>query len=270
MIGLYFNMLLKADASALEWRVKVFLSQDKLAMREIREGLDIHTDNAKKFGLPDRGIAKIFLYRMIFADAFGERGYNGPAYAYANDPDFSGAGLSIKKWEGVIERFFTKYPEVYSHSLQLILQVSEGNPIVCSPSGREYQYERVLKQGEWVWPHSDILNHIVQGFSADLILLARRNAWRTVKGRSDILLINTVHDDIEADCEKSPLVVFEACKLLTQAFKDIDKAAKVCYNIDLNVPMSAEVKFGKTLFEKDMIKFNEETFEKDYEKCVSK
>ena len=85
----WLNLLLKCDASQLEWRVKVFLAQDKVAMQEIEENLDLHTDNQKVFGLPSRLIAKIFIYRMIFADAFGPNGYDGPAYAYANDNEFS-------------------------------------------------------------------------------------------------------------------------------------------------------------------------------------
>ena len=55
-------MLLKADAQQLEWRTKVFLSQDPVALREIQNNEDLHSDNQKFFQLPNRTIAKNFLY----------------------------------------------------------------------------------------------------------------------------------------------------------------------------------------------------------------
>lgn len=267
-------MLLKADAAQLEWRVKAYLSQDSVAIEEIQKKYDIHTANAKEFGLPSRLIAKIFVYRMIFADAFGDRRFNGPAYAYANDPDFRTASTSVKFWEGVIERFFTKYAGMYSHSLSLIRQAIETGTNV-SPSGRIYTFEQVARRGEMVWPTSDILNYIVQGFGADLVLLARRNIWQELKKHPEFttraLLINTVHDSIEMDVDNDPTIVYNVCMMLTSAFQAIPQAAKKCYEIDLNVPQDAETKFGWNLHEDSMIKFNPSTFENDWNQlCKSR
>ena len=65
-------MLIQADAKALEWWTAVWLSQDKTGMNEILNGLDLHTENQKAFGLPSRLIAKKYLFRTI---------YRGSAYA---------------------------------------------------------------------------------------------------------------------------------------------------------------------------------------------
>lgn len=56
-------MLIQADASSLEIRVAAFLSQDPVLMQEIRDGLDLHTDNQQRFGLPSRLLAKILNFR---------------------------------------------------------------------------------------------------------------------------------------------------------------------------------------------------------------
>lgn len=154
-------MIIKADASQLEWRTKVFLAQDKVAMKEILENLDSHTDNQKLFGLPSRLIAKIFLYRMIFADAFGPNGYSGPAYAYANDGDFMPTSTSKKFWEGVIEKFFEKYSDIREHGLLLIRKAtSEGK--ITNPSGRFYKFVPYQKwDGSTDWPRTNILNYPV-------------------------------------------------------------------------------------------------------------
>ena len=115
-------MLLKGDAAQLEWRVKVLLAQDKVGMEEIKlvqEGklASFHDLNRVEFGLPDKQVAKTFLYRMIFADAFGDRGHEGPAFSYANDAEFQGTSKSVKYWAEVIGRFFNKYKGVNKHSI---------------------------------------------------------------------------------------------------------------------------------------------------------
>lgn len=56
-------MLLQADASGLEIRVAAFLSQDPVLLKELWDGVDIHSDNMVKFGLPERGLAKTFVFR---------------------------------------------------------------------------------------------------------------------------------------------------------------------------------------------------------------
>jgi len=73
-------MLLQADASALEIRVAAYLSQDEVLINEIINGVDLHTDNQEKFGLPSRLIAKILNFRIL---------YGGNEFSFANDPDFT-------------------------------------------------------------------------------------------------------------------------------------------------------------------------------------
>src|SRR5258706_360994 len=113
-----------------------------LAMKEIIEKFDIHTDNKNRFGLPNRTIAKNFLYQMIFSDAFGEQGFRGPAYSYAHKADFQEASTSIKFWEDVIEKFFGKYQGIYNHSIDLIRQATSTGCII-DPSGRFYKFSPI-------------------------------------------------------------------------------------------------------------------------------
>jgi DNA polymerase I-like protein with 3'-5' exonuclease and polymerase domains len=261
-------LILKADAAQLEWRVKAFLSQDPIAIKEIAEDLDLHTDNQQKFGLPSRLIAKIFLYRMIFADAFSEMGYSRPAYAYANDPEFSAVSTSTKFWEKVIDRFFAKYAKVREHSLNLIrTAISEGQ--ITTPSGRFYKYaQRPNKRGQPDWPRTEILNHIVQGLAADFMMECRAIASHRLKRLNyghRALLINTVHDDIEMDVDNDPELVYNICIMLKKCFQDIPKAFEKHFGVVVNVPMDGEVKFGWSLYEPLMMKFKPNSFEKDWE-----
>lgn len=245
-------MILKCDAAQLEWRVKVFLSQDKVAMKEIQENLDLHTDNQKVFGLPSRLIAKVFIYRMIFADAFGPRGYDGPAYAYANDVEFSLTSTSKKFWVGVIERFFTKYPQVRENSLNLIREATSNGQIV-NPSGRFYPFTPYQKwDGSTDWPRTNILNYPVQGLAADFMQLARLEIYRRMIEEgimNKVLLINTVHDDVELDCPPDKDLIILTNRILLDSFRGIPQLFKKKYGVEVNVPMDGEVSIGQNLAE---------------------
>lgn len=271
-------MLLKIDAAQLEWRVKIFLAQDQVGMAEIenyeKTGFDIHTSNQKNFKLPSRVIAKNFIYQMIFQDAFGERGFHGAAGGFAAKADFQHVFTGTKKekidhWLGVVESFFKKYPEIKQHSVDLITEATTTGRIVV-PSGRFYPFSPEPDYfGNPDWPRTKILNYPIQGFSADLVQLARLIIWEwwdTQKG----LLINTVHDDVEADVDNNPEVVYNICIALEESFKAIPRTFKQKYGSEINVPMSGEVKYGINLNEKFMRKFKRETFFEDYKEYTDK
>jgi DNA polymerase I-like protein with 3'-5' exonuclease and polymerase domains len=59
-------VLIDCDASQLEWRVGAYLSQDPVMIKEIRDGIDIHMDNAMRlFGDPEqRTISKVISFRF--------------------------------------------------------------------------------------------------------------------------------------------------------------------------------------------------------------
>jgi len=54
---------MQCDATALEIRVAGYLSQDPVLIDELVRGVDIHSDNQERFGLPDRLTAKVFVFR---------------------------------------------------------------------------------------------------------------------------------------------------------------------------------------------------------------
>lgn len=265
-------MIIKADAAQIEWRTKVYLAQDRLAMQEIEDGLDFHTDNVNKFGLKERGVAKIFAYRMIFADAFGPRGYGGPAYAYANDALFIPVSSSTKFWERAVGAFFEKYSGVREHSVGLIKMACEIGRIE-TPSGRFYNFSPMTKwNGETDWPRTKILNYPIQGLAADFMMCARLDFWPIYqdlkrKWGDKVLLISTVHDDVELDVfDKDPELLYTIGKELENSFRNIPSAFKRRFGVTVNVPMAGEVKMGKSLNEKQMFKFNKNTFEEDLKK----
>ena len=167
-----------------------------------------------------------------------------------------------------MERFFTKYEGVYDHSINLIrTAIADGR--IESPSGRFYTYSPLTKwNGTRDWPRTQILNHIVQGFSADLIMLARlliRHRLPALNYGKLALPVNTVHDDVQFDVDNDPEIVYNICMMLEKAFADIPIIYKAHYGSELNVPMAGETKFGFSLYEKTMMKFNPKTFNEDFQ-----
>lgn len=243
-------MLLKVDAKALEWRVKAFLSQDQVACDEIRNGIDQHEDAVQSFKLPDRLTGKKFNFRMIFADAFSEMGYRKPAFAYANDPEFVHVSESVKVWADIVGRFFDKYRGMYQHGIRLIDEVQRNQGILVNITGREYSFAR-RPNGQL--PHSQILNYPVQGLAAELMALARTALrQRLIRNYRDygktILLMNTVHDDIEVDVVNDPKTCYNICIELEKIFDDLPTLFEKYFGVKFNIPLGGEVSYDKNLF----------------------
>jgi len=225
-------VLINADAKQLEWVAAVFLSQDKVAIDEINNGIDIHHVNQHHLKLPSRLIAKIYLFRLIFG---------GSDYAYANDPDFRDAGLSQRQWAEVIERTYDKYKGLAQWHTNLMREVVDtGHLKICT--GRVYSYKKD-KNGEW--PRTIILNYPVQGLGAELMAIARVSLMRRMKQAGlTSLFICTVHDSILIDAPNEEVDI--VCRMLYDVFADIPANFQRLFEIEFNLPMRVEVQVGMT------------------------
>lgn len=56
-------MLVNVDVKSLEIVVAATLSQDRVLMQELIDGVDIHLMNQNLLNLPSRLIAKLFVFR---------------------------------------------------------------------------------------------------------------------------------------------------------------------------------------------------------------
>lgn len=146
-------MLVSCDASQLEWRTILELSGDPVGIEEVFQGQDTHSLNQKAFNLPSRLIAKIYLFRTIFN--------RGNGYAFTLDPDFLHVSTSVKFWDDVGKKFYSKYKkidELYDINLQ---KISLGQPIV-GPLGREWLLEPfTTPQGQLKLPVTKAVNYPV-------------------------------------------------------------------------------------------------------------
>ena len=232
-------MILTCDASQLEWRTVLELSKDPVGIQEILDGADTHSLNQVAFSLPSRLIAKIYLFRTIFNW--------GKGYAFTIDPDFMHVSTSVKYWDEVGKKFYSKYAQLdnlYHKNLELILK---RRPIV-GPLGGEWLIDPVNGDGDFNLPYTKAVNYPTQGTGAQVMMVARISLYNRIK-RSKYAdkakFISTVHDSISYDL---PDEYVEPIGIMChEVFRDLQLNIKKLFNYEWIVPLACEVKVGENM-----------------------
>lgn len=253
-------MILKGDAAQLEWRSYLELSQDTVGIEEIKNGVDVHTNNQERFRLPTRLIAKTFLFRWI---------YRGSAYAYSLDNDFSVVSPDVSYWQSVIDAANLKYHQLYSFQ-NSIIQRAQSREVIQIPSGREFLFELSKnKKGEYYWDIKKIVNYINQGFGNDLMAIARVSLKRRLLKypSKNYKIFNTVHDSIEIDVANDPELCYNICIEMENVFSDIPKNFERLYKKPFITPLAGEISFGMNLL--DLTKFKQNKGKEQFNELIN-
>jgi len=238
-------MLLQADAKQLEWVGAAYLSQDDLAIKEIWEGTDMHSDNQERFGLPSRLIAKTFVFRLI---------YGGSAYSYANDPNFKDIG-DENYWQNIIDQFYNKYTKLKEWHDEIMFLAKRDRKLTM-PTGRVYNYEPEVTSYGVKYPRTKILNYPVQGLGADLMSIARVSLRNRLLDKEGVKLINTVHDSIILDFDSKVWDNNSIVKIVNDCFNDVPKNFEKLFGKTFNLPMRVECEIGPTWGNMETIEWN--------------
>lgn len=243
--------LVNADVKGLEVVVAAELSGDKVLKQEIIDKVDIHETNRDRFklgeGKPGRLVAKIFKFRLI---------YGGSAYSYANDSDFQGVSRSQKFWQGVIDEYYAKYQGIKEWHERLIHTAQTDGSLVI-PSGRRFPISPTVNKwsGAMDWPITVIKNYPVQGFGADLVMLARLEASKRLKASGlEYKLISTIHDSIVADCPSD--CSHAVGRILFDSIEYVPTLCKQVFGYDFSLPLTSEVQYGPNKKEMVDMKFD--------------
>lgn len=230
-------MIVQIDMKALEWRVCVELAQEPTGLKEILEGQDAHSLNEKAFNLPSRLIAKKYLFRTIFN--------HGKGYAFTVDNEFMHVSTSVKYWDEVGKKFYTKYAAIdklYETNNALVLA---GKPLK-GPLGREWPIELVKGwHGDLEVPETILVNYPVQGTGADIMTVARISFWNRLKTkpwRHLVKLIATIHDSVVVDCPVE--LAQEVVNLFHQVCDDLPKNIKRLFGYEWKTPLDCEASVG--------------------------
>jgi DNA polymerase I-like protein with 3'-5' exonuclease and polymerase domains len=126
------------------------------------------------------------------------------------------------------------------------------------PTGRVYDFEPVLRRGEYIWPVTDICNYPVQGFAADLMSIVRVNL-NTILSQMPYIYLwgNTVHDSILLDVDNARDTWYNVCRAVKTAFENTAENYELLFNEPLLVPMACDVKVGINWLWMHKLKFKE-------------
>jgi len=225
--------IVNVDVKNLEGCVFADLAKDKTMTKEITDKEDLHSNNQRDFNLPDRLTAKRFIFKLI---------YGATAYGFFTDPDFVPLGYSQAQWQDVIDAFYKKY---YGGAAwhKTIIQQAQTNGRLEIPSGRYFPFKPDVFGREMKWPITQIKNYPVQGFGADLVMLARLEAKKLLQLEGiKSCLIGTIHDSIVADCTSED--VTRVGSILLKSVERVPALCKQVWGYDFSVPLTAEVQCG--------------------------
>lgn len=182
----------------------------------------------------NRTDAKIFNFRAIYANP------ETAAYAYFMDPRMP--NFSQRKWDKILEGFFTHYSGMVAAHAKWVQQV-RSTGIFIGPTGRRWVFKKKQKRGILDYSVSDIYNYPVQGTSGDLIKIAMiKIRQQMLEHKMQSLMVNTVHDSIIFDAPENE--VEELGKIALDVFHRIPEYAFKYFNWKITVPITGEVEYG--------------------------
>ena len=218
--------ILEADFAQLEFRVATYLSQDKTAMREIANGVDVHAYTAKVISDAGQPTTRQEAKAHTFAPLYGATGYGRTPAEAKYYEQFTKKYSGIAKWHKALG------------------DEAVSNLKIRTPSGREFSFPDVQRRGNGsVTYATQLKNYPVQSFAtADIVPLVLIKIDEMLNGMQSCI-VNSVHDSIVIDIhpdEKDK--VLGVIKKINENLKNIIDNH---WKIDFNVPLLLEPKIGK-------------------------
>ena len=217
--------IMEADFAQLEFRTAAFLSQDRVAIKEIEDGFDVHSYTAKVITDAGQKITRQEGKAHTFAPLFGATGFGRTPAEAKYYEQFT------KKYEGIATW----------HSKLAKEAITTGK--IKTPSGREFAFPNIkrLSSGK-VTNFTQIKNYPVQSFAtADIVPLILIEINKRLDKHMSCV-VNTVHDSIVIDIH--PNEVDDVITVINDVNDNMTELVNKKFNINLNVPLLLEAKLG--------------------------
>ncbi len=227
-------VLVDADYSQIELRVLSHIAGDQAMQHAFRTGMDIHTVTASQvFGVTPEQVTPL-QRRNAKAVNFGIV-YGISEFSLAED-----IGVSRYEARNYIDSYLQTYSGVRRYMKQVVEDAREKG-YTCTLYGRRRYIPELISSNFNMRQGAErvAMNTPIQGTAADLIKLAMirvENALRETYPQAELLL--QVHDELIVEC---PEEIAEGVAALVS--KVMQEAA------DLDVPLIAEAKIGKSWYE---------------------
>jgi len=227
--------IMEADFAQLEFRVAAFLSNDGVAIEEVKTGFDVHSYTAKVISDAGQKTSRQEAKAHTFAPLYGATGYGRTPAEAAYYEHFTEKYQGIKLWHTRLAEEALTYR------------------YITIPSGRQYSFPNVQRRPNGgVTYFTNIKNYPVQGFAtADIVPVAMIHIHKLLKTFKSCI-VNTVHDsiviDIHPDEEKGVL------EIINKTNTELEDLINTKWGITFNVPLLLEAKIGPNWLDtKDVI-----------------
>jgi len=217
--------ILEADFAQLEFRVAALLSQDKVAMKEVSTGFDVHSYTAKIITEAGQPMSRQEAKAHTFAPLYGATGFGRTKAEAEYYTHFMDKYKGIAKW----------HKKLGDEAINL------GR--IKIPSGRQYAFPDVERRASGTPTHFTMIkNYPVQGFAtADIVPIVLLEIETRLNGYKS-MLVNSVHDSVVLDVH--PLEEKDILRVIDDVNKSLKSIVESYYDIDVNVPLLLESKIG--------------------------
>ena len=242
---------ISADYSQIDLRSAALLSQDEKLLDIFKNGTDIH-----------RGVAAQVLGKEL-ADVSDEERRKAKAINFGI---LYGMGVNALKDAMGVERsvaqeFFDNFKNTFSTLMTYLDKVkleAAQKTYTSTMFGRRRDVPLLASKLPFMRAQGEriAINAPVQGTSADILKLGMINVYNTLKSDIEsghIKMLLQIHDELVFECDESnkekygEIIKSELEKVL-EMYSD-SKQEKGKLEIETNVPLVANVSFGKSLFE---------------------
>ena len=217
--------IMEADFAQLEFRVAAFLSQDQIAIEEVKNGFDVHTYTAKVITEAGQETNRQDAKAHTFAPLYGATGY-GRTPAEAR----------------YYEHFIEKYKGIARWHKELATEVLTFKKIT-TPSGRQFSFPDVKRRRNGtITNFTAVKNYPVQSFAtADIVPVVLIELHKKLSSIRS-LLVNSVHDSVVIDVH--PEEVEKVSSLIAGMNHELKELIDNKFGINFNVPLLLEAKIG--------------------------
>lgn len=225
------NVLVDADYSQIELRLLAHIAGDVAMQEGFNSGADIHAITASQvFGVPQSEVTKE-MRSSAKAVNFGI------VYGISEHSLSEDIGVSYKKAQDYMERYFEKYSGVRKYQKEIVEQAKKSGYVATLLGRRRWLPE--LKSSNFnlrSFGERVALNMPIQGTAADIIKLAMLAVWRRLQEEHlEGRLVLQVHDELIVECPENEGERVAA--LLEEEMEGV---------MQLSVPLIAQAKVGHT------------------------
>jgi len=216
----------EADGSQLEFRVAGYLGRDNTILQEVKENYDVHSytkDVISKAGGVDisRTEAKAHTFKPLYGGQSGTPAER--AYYQAFKDKYQGLVARQEKW---------------------VASVINTKCLETEWGFRFYWPEARVSGDGYLNVRTKVMNAPIQSFAtADIIPIGLAYFWHRTRD-AQMLLVNTVHDSIEAEFPPEERELFESVAVQSLT-RDVYDYLSIVYKIDFSVPLGVGMVIGK-------------------------